>query len=213
MSALRKALHDAFGSDSEEEIENTTSAECHAVVPGLSVVRGFLSPSAQSALLQAICASKWLSCREDVELAAPTQAHRFGDFPPWLAALAHAALSVSYGRGLLPSPELFDQAIVNEYRPGQGLTPHVDLAAFADGICGVSLGHEAIMRFSDGRSQPHDVLLRPGDLVCMQSDARYRWTHELLPSTGTTAGWWRLSVTLRRMQNVPHTLNHAADDA
>jgi hypothetical protein len=43
---------------------------------------------------------------------------------------------------------LFDTAIINLYHPGDGITPHVDLLRFADGIAIVSLGEPAIMNFT-----------------------------------------------------------------
>jgi hypothetical protein len=43
---------------------------------------------------------------------------------------------------------LFDTAIINLYHPGDGITPHVDLLRFADGIAIVSLGDAAIMNFT-----------------------------------------------------------------
>jgi hypothetical protein len=61
---------------------------------------------------------------------------------------------------------------------GQGITPHVDLAAFGDGIASVSLGAATVMDFvraADGRSAA--VLLQPGDLLMLHGEARYEWTH------------------------------------
>eukprot|EP00198_Chlamydomonas_reinhardtii_P010033 XP_001699370.1 predicted protein [Chlamydomonas reinhardtii] len=41
----------------------------------------------------------------------------------------------------------FDQAIVNLYRPGEGIMDHVDLARFQDGVVGVSVGGPIVMDF------------------------------------------------------------------
>jgi alkylated DNA repair dioxygenase AlkB len=72
-------------------------------------------------------------------------------------------------------------------RQGQGITPHVDLAAFGDGVAGVSLGAAVVMDWrrvaanddeGGSSSAPHvRVLLRPGDLMVMHGAARYAWTH------------------------------------
>ena len=40
---------------------------------------------------------------------------------------------------------VFDQMIVNNYVPGDGLTPHIDLHAFADGVAVVSLQSAVVM--------------------------------------------------------------------
>ena len=42
----------------------------------------------------------------------------------------------------------FDQMIVNGYKPGEGISSHVDLLKFDDGIAIISLGSPAIMTFT-----------------------------------------------------------------
>ena len=46
------------------------------------------------------------------------------------------------------------QLIVNSYIPGEGLAPHIDLAAFADGIVVVSLEASIVMDFYPPATQP-----------------------------------------------------------
>ena len=100
------------------------------------------------------------------------QAMRFGNFPPWAAVLAERVARVAAEDGAWPasteaangnavfgededekkkkqkrSPP-FDQFIVNAYEPGEGLKPHVDLAAFDDGVCVVSLLSSTVMDLS-----------------------------------------------------------------
>jgi alkylated DNA repair dioxygenase AlkB len=42
----------------------------------------------------------------------------------------------------------FNQLIINEYEPGQGINPHVDnTTLFTDTVVSLSLGSEAIMNF------------------------------------------------------------------
>lgn len=42
----------------------------------------------------------------------------------------------------------FDQLIINEYQPGQGINPHIDnVKLFAEPIVSLSLGSECIMEF------------------------------------------------------------------
>ncbi len=42
----------------------------------------------------------------------------------------------------------FDQLIVNEYQPGQGISPHIDnKTLFSDIIVSLSLGSNAVMIF------------------------------------------------------------------
>lgn len=56
---------------------------------------------------------------------------RFGDLPPWAQQVSASVLAA----GLLPDPlaarrPLFDQLILNQYTPGQGIAPHADLLRF-----------------------------------------------------------------------------------
>ena len=53
---------------------------------------------------------------------------------------------------------MFDQMIVNGYKPGEGIISHVDLMKFDDGIVILSLGAPATMTFSkDERSFPEST--------------------------------------------------------
>ena len=81
------------------------------------------------------------------------------------------------------TPTRVRQAILNLYRPGEGITPHVDLLnRFADGIVGVSLQGGCVMRFAqESQSASHDLYLPPRSLIVLTEDARYDWTHEIPP--------------------------------
>jgi hypothetical protein len=77
------------------------------------------------------------------------------------------------------------QAIINLYRPGEGISPHVDLLQrFGDGIVGVSLGDGGVaMRFArageDG--DEYEVWLPSGSVLVLTGEARYEWTHGIAP--------------------------------
>ena len=49
---------------------------------------------------------------------------------------------------------MFDQMIVNGYKPGEGITSHVDLLKFDDGIALLSLGSPATMTFTKPVAAP-----------------------------------------------------------
>ncbi|GIL48411.1 hypothetical protein Vafri_4560 [Volvox africanus] len=140
-------------------------------LPGLLIVRQALSETQQLAAASDILSSGCFA-REHVAICSsvesggadgnlggcsgigrpkglPNQAMFFGDLPPWALNL----ISLLPLGDLLP-PDLaarepsFDQAIVNLYRPGEGIAPHVDLARFQDGIVGVSIGGPVVMHFT-----------------------------------------------------------------
>lgn len=104
------------------------------------------------------------------------------------------------------------QAILNLYRPGMGITPHIDLShRYGDGIVGVSLLGSAVMDFTRNDSA-HAVLLRPGDVYVLSGEARYSWKHgiayraedsvreEARGEPYVLQRRTRMSVTLRRMK-------------
>ena len=178
------------------------------------------------------------------------QAMRFGrKHLPWWAleladAIAHlAARPTGDGDGITDTifpPEVlargdtkrrvFDQMIVNNYVPGDGLTPHIDLHAFADGVAVVSLQSAVVMDMYPpvvcGGGMEYEtsypVWLAPGDVLFLSGDARWRWRHGIAkrrhdPPRGygqldcSSGGAWvtrgfRTSVTLRAMREDGHEL-------
>ena len=152
---------------------------------GLTLVPGFLTPARQAALLARIDAHPWRAdLRRRVQhhgwvysyrrrRVAPSD--RIGPLPEWLASEA-VRLVLRAGFDAVP-----DQAIVNEYEPGQGIAAHVDCEpCFGDTIASLSLGGRCVMtlreRHGAGRC---DLVLRPGSLLVLRDAARYAWTHEI----------------------------------
>jgi alkylated DNA repair dioxygenase AlkB len=104
----------------------------------------------------------------------------------------------------------FDQIIVNEYLPGQGIAAHVDSREFGDTIISVSLGSTCAMRFIHTVSKESiNVWLMPGDLMCLTRDARYLWRHEIRPRQHdlyrgqVIRRQRRISVTMRTLASWP----------
>jgi hypothetical protein len=128
---------------------------------------------------------------------------------------------------------VFDQMIVNNYVPGDGLTPHIDLHAFADGVAVVSLQSAVVMDMyppvvcGGGGGMEYEtsypVWLDPGDVLFLSGDARWRWRHGIakrrhdpprgwspIANSSSGAAWvtrgFRTSVTLRAMREDGHEL-------
>ena len=154
-------------------------------------------------------------------------------FPPFIGVLleATAALLLRQRRGAAALPAethalLFPgdsgsaprarQAIINLYRPGEGIVPHVDLLnRFGDGIVGVSLGGGVAMGFArTGGGKECEVWLPPRSVIVLSGEARYEWTHGIVSrgrdrveeedgDGGGSGGWrWhvrepRVSITFR----------------
>jgi alkylated DNA repair dioxygenase AlkB len=79
-------------------------------------------------------------------------------------------------------PAKFDQLIINEYKPGQQIGPHIDHPSqFGDIICCISIGETSYVRFSyDQEKKSFKYKLEPGSIYIMSGDARYKWKHSLV---------------------------------
>ncbi|MFF4951090.1 alpha-ketoglutarate-dependent dioxygenase AlkB [Streptomyces chattanoogensis] len=183
-------------------------------VPGLRYVADWLTREACGALLARIDAGAWStelkrrvqhygrrydygrrSVAADARAAAPP-------VPPWLRDLA----------ARLADEEVMDrqadQVIVNEYRPGQGISAHVDcVPCFGPVVAAVSLGSRCVMDFSDpGTGAKVAVPLAPGSLCVMTGPARFTWRHAIAarksdpgPAGGRVPRDRRVSVTFRTL--------------
>ena len=79
----------------------------------------------------------------------------FGALPLWTQPLADMLPVQCWPQTIRCRQPLFNQMIVNSYQPGEGITSHVDLLKFDDGIAIISLGAPATMTFT---KTPTDVV-------------------------------------------------------
>jgi hypothetical protein len=115
---------------------------------------------------------------------------------------------------LFPSnPTGARQAIINLYKTGEGITPHVDLLKrYGDGIIGVSFSSGCVMRFDKVDPVPEDnrwdLFLPERSVIVLSKEARYGWTHgidkkrrDLVSQSPSSESWIergvRMSVTFR----------------
>ncbi|CAG8621102.1 8075_t:CDS:2 [Funneliformis mosseae] len=191
---------------------------------GLILYENLLTHEQQNELISGIIEANYFNNPES------NQAMCFGTLPSFIL---RAVEVISNTPGLFPDEiqhrdPLFDQArsIINLYRPGEGITGHVDLPRFEDGIVVISLLSSCVMRFrplSEGEmdntsyeSKLKDVhgvyemipvILRPGSVLSLNGPARYNWTHEIEETEIDEIGDEkiirspRISVTLRKMKN------------
>ncbi len=154
-------------------------------IPGLSCRSNYLTPTEIVNLLANIRAQPWeqsgrmrrlvqqygFAYQHERPTDRPLPAARF---PDWLTALADRLVADRH------FPRRPDQAIINRYLPGEGITAHVDYTTyFGPVIASLSLGSTAVMEFTRvGNLQDKHVLwLEPGSLLVMSGEARYRWKH------------------------------------
>lgn len=213
---LKVALRSSLGRNRSPRFDCLTQVTVEHVshVPGLSIVRGLFSNTTQQQLVANVD-SLVLGTTEG---SVPNQAMAFGDIPRWCKLVVDSCCRV---KGFLPASvlarkPLFDQLIANVYYPSQGITRHVDLLKFDDGVLGVSLCGSAILSFrhlkdgviltsgnecklkdSDLCDDVFNLHVHAGDVYLLSGDARFRWTHEI--DASSLRGARRLSLTLRRL--------------
>jgi len=148
-------------------------------IDGLQVIYGFVTPDQEEALLDEIDASErsnelsrrvqHYGYRYNYRKRQVTKDDYLGPLPEWS--------QLEFDETIVKEP--FDQMIVNEYMPGQGIGAHVDcIPCFDDTVVSLSLGSHCVMRFTKV-GESHEVYLPARSLVVLKGDARYKWKHEI----------------------------------
>lgn len=152
-------------------------------IPGLTYIPDFITRDEENSLIAAIDTQPWLNdlkrrvqhygYKYDYKARSVTKDSYLGPMPDWIQPLAQK----------LQNEHIFrnrpDQAIINEYLPGQGISAHIDcVPCFDDVIASLSLGSSAIMQFIKG-SEKQEIYLEPGSLIVLSGPARYEWQHAI----------------------------------
>ncbi len=155
------------------EIEEETIPD----ISRLAYIPDFITRDEENALIASIDKQPWLNdlkrrvqhygYKYDYKARAVTDDAYLGPLPEWIDLVAQKL------------PFKPDQAIVNEYLPGQGISAHVDcVPCFSDTIASLSLGSGAVMQFTNGQEK-HDLYLEPRSLIILSGPVRYEWTHAI----------------------------------
>lgn len=178
-------------------------------INGLRYIPHYISLQHHDSLIEIIDAQPWRT-----DLARRTQHYGYvydyraktvdpamylGTLPGWLQRIAVHL----YADGLVS--DVPDQAIINEYEPGQGIADHVDCTpCFGDVVISLSLGSPAVMDLKrGGTSIP--VLLEPRSVLVLRDEARFEWTHGIgrrkhdVVHETTIPRERRVSVTFRKV--------------
>lgn len=154
-------------------------------ISGLSYYPDYIDASEESELLRHIDEQPWIT---DLKRRVQHYGYRYyykagnttgaplGPMPDWLESLC---LRLHMSKTLSSKP---DQAIVNEYQPGQGIAPHIDRLRFDNTVASLSLGSPCVMDFiHDETGDKLSLLLEPRSLLVLTRDARYVWKHGIAP--------------------------------
>lgn len=153
-------------------------------VPGLKYTPGYITDEQHARLIHAIDSNVWSE-----ELSRRVQQYGFRydyrrsskdlqpttPFPRWAKNLAG---KIQEDEKMLFPP---DQLIINEYLPGQGISPHIDREdLFGERILSVSLGSTCVMEMTHQKTrQKIQLLLEPKSLLMLSGDSRHEWQHAI----------------------------------
>ncbi|XP_059176888.1 alkylated DNA repair protein alkB homolog 8-like isoform X2 [Physella acuta] len=158
--------------------------------PGLILKEEFITPAEEEELL------KLMNMEETTEkgVMKHRQVKHYGfefkyglndvdvtePLPCGIPEICHGFLNKAIDLGLVK--HFPDQLTVNQYKPGQGIPPHVDtVEAFEDGIMSLSLGSQVVMDFRHPDGEHLHVLLPRRSLLVMTGESRYVWSHGITP--------------------------------
>jgi len=152
-------------------------------IPGLQLIQDAITQEQHDHLIAIIDQQPWLTdlrrrvqhygYRYDYKSRSVDASQFLGPLPDWsmpfLEQLQHAGLI----------EQIPDQLIINEYEPGQGISPHIDCRpCFGDVIFSLTLGSTCIMEFTHAEEKTR-VFLEPRSLVIMRGEARQIWKHSI----------------------------------
>jgi alkylated DNA repair dioxygenase AlkB len=172
--------------ETEFNLENSFESETKEI-PGLAYITDYINLDEQNQLLNLIDQQEWSTklkrrvqhygYRYDYKNGSLASSKYLGTLPDWAQTIA----SRLYDDGL--TTKVFDQVIINEYEPGQGITNHIDcIPCFGNTIISLSLESSCVMDFTHSQTKEKaSLLLYPGSLVVMQGAARYDWEHGIAP--------------------------------
>ncbi|MFO0658791.1 MAG: alpha-ketoglutarate-dependent dioxygenase AlkB [Polyangiaceae bacterium] len=192
-----------FVTDTEKSAEEPIS--------GLSLFADWLSPSEEAQLLETIDAQTWSNdlkrrvqhygIRYDYKRRGLIREDELEPLPDWLVALSERLMR----EGKIDA--LMQQAIINEYEPGQGISKHVDNPCFDSPIVSLSLGSTCEMRFEHVESsRAQAIVLQPRSLLIMADEARWQWRHSIAARRSDRIDGYitprkrRVSITFRRLK-------------
>ncbi len=180
-------------------------------ISGLTHIRDYINKDEQNKLLDIIDQAEWspilkrrvqhYGYRYNYKKGLLTSSSYLGALPDWAQSLAN-----KFSADGLTATAL-DQVIVNEYKPGQGITSHIDcVPCFGNTIISLSLGSSCIMDLTHSITKEKvSLFLSPGTVIVLQGEARYDWEHRIAARKKDKyqgkdfARTRRLSVTFREV--------------
>lgn len=167
------------------ELPNATAS---MNIPGLTLIEDFITPEEEKALFDEIDKREWhvmATRRVQHDGYEFIYGHnnvnpnnKLGPLPEWIQPLQHKLETYTdkvngEGVGL-------DQLTINDYKPGDGIPPHVDaVLPFEEGFAAVSMGSGAVMNFRHPDGRQVNVYYPPRSAVIFTGEGRLEWQHSI----------------------------------
>ena len=181
-------------------------------IEGLTLIENFITKEEEEQLLTYIKQNEWSNALkrrvqhygyeynyENRDVGNPIEA-----IPNWTEFLMTRMIE----KKIITKP--FEQLIINEYTPGQGISKHTDAKIFGNTIVSLSLGSPCNMIFRRSTIDANiEINLQPTTLLIMKNDARWKWTHEIpsRKSDNNINRTTRISMTFRYLYDSDPPLN------
>lgn len=154
------------------------------MIHGLTYKEEYISKEQEQELLSSLDGEKWLTnlkrrvqhygYKYDYKARQLDSSLYLGSLPNWSSSILSKIESEDF------IEESFDQLIVNEYEPGQGISAHIDcVPCFKKTVVSLSLGSQSEMIFKNKAGETRNIALNPRSVIIFQKDARYSWTHSI----------------------------------
>ena len=200
------AVVEPLANDIQEETKDFLGIE------GLFYVSDFVTSEEERKIIDKVAANEWSTTlsrrvqhygyRYDYKSRRIDSSMNLGELPKWLRYFGQRLVQQGYFES---TP---DQVIVNEYLPGQGISPHVDCEpCFGDTVVSLSLGSGCFMDFSSVKTDAKTcVWLNPRSIVVLKDEARYAWKHSIAKRCYDTYNGQivrrqrRISLTFRKVR-------------
>ena len=171
-------------------------------IPGLAYRREYLTEEEEARFVQAIDQGTWDTTWERRRQPYGKLYGKDGGVPRPIPQWGLTLVERLFREGIGDRP--FDQLLVNEYLPGQGIAMHRDYSPFDRTVVSISLLSACVMDLRQPRTGREDaLLLERRSLLILSDEARYEWQHGIARRKNDR--WQgvllprgrRLSITLR----------------
>ena len=167
-----------------EKTKTDISLELATEIKGLELYPNFISQKEEKELINSIDNSPWL---KDLKRRVQHYGYKYdyrsrkidnslylGKLPNWLEIVSRKMTD----KKLINFKP--DQAIINEYEIGQGISSHIDCEpCFGDTIVSLSLGSSCVINFEKELNSKYKIgiFVEPRTLLVMKKESRYAWYH------------------------------------